>query len=85
MNPRPRRAEQVVDGHPDVAEEQLGGVLGVLAELVQFATALEARHPALHHQQAHPLMALRGSVFTAVMTRSALMPLVMNVFDPLTR
>ena len=25
-----------------------------------------------------------GSVFTAVMTRSALMPLVMKVFDPLT-
>ena len=25
-----------------------------------------------------------GSVFTAVITRSALMPLVMNVFDPLT-
>ena len=25
-----------------------------------------------------------GSVFTAVITRSALMPLVMNVFEPLT-
>ena len=25
-----------------------------------------------------------GSVFTAVMTRSALMPLVMNVLEPLT-
>ena len=25
-----------------------------------------------------------GSVFTAATTRSALMPLVMNVFDPLT-
>ena len=31
-----------------------------------------------------PLWRRDGSVFTAVMTRSALMPLVMNVLDPLT-
>ena len=31
-----------------------------------------------------PLWRSVGSVFTAVMTRSALMPLVMNVFDPFT-
>ena len=31
-----------------------------------------------------PLCRWLGSVFTAVMTRSALMPLVMNVFEPLT-
>ena len=31
-----------------------------------------------------PLWRCVGSVFTAVITRSALMPLVMNVFEPLT-
>ena len=31
-----------------------------------------------------PLRPAAGSVFTAVMTRSALMPFVMNVFDPFT-
>ena len=37
-------AEQVRRGHPDVVEEQLGGVLGLQADLVQVAAALEARH-----------------------------------------
>ena len=31
-----------------------------------------------------PLCRWVGSVLTAVITRSALMPLVMNVFEPLT-
>ena len=78
-------AEQVVDRHLHVGEEQLGGVLGVQADLVEVAAPLEAVHAPLEHEQAHALVAsAAGSVLTAVITRSALMPLVMNVFEPLT-
>ncbi len=45
-------AEQVRHGHPDVGEEQLGGVLGVHADLVQVPAAGEAGHAALDHEQA---------------------------------
>ena len=68
-----------------VGEEQLGGVLGVQADLLEVAAALEAVHAPLEDEQATcPCGAALGSVFTAVITRSALMPLVMNVFEPLT-
>ncbi len=78
-------AEQVGHRHVDVGEEQLGGVLAVHADLVEVAAALEAVHAALEHEQATcPCGAGVGSVLTAVITRSALMPLVMNVFEPLT-
>ncbi len=53
-------AEQVLGRHPHVLEGQLGRVLGVLAELVQFAAPLEALHPALGHQQADAAVALAG-------------------------
>ena len=43
--------EQVVDGHVDVVEEQLRGVLRVHAELVEVAAALEALHAPLDDEQ----------------------------------
>jgi hypothetical protein len=52
--------EQVLHRHADVAEEQLGGVLRVLAELVQVPAACEARHAALQHEQRHAAVPLRG-------------------------
>ena len=53
-------AEQVLDRHMDVGEGQLGGVLGVLADLLQVAPALEALHAALDDQQADAAVALGG-------------------------
>ena len=50
-------AEQVGRGHPDVVEEQLGGVLRVQADLVQLAAAGEAGHAALRHEQADAVRA----------------------------
>ena len=44
-------AEHVFPGHLDVIEKQLRRVLGVHPHLVQVATALEALHAPLHHQQ----------------------------------
>ena len=41
-------------------------------------------HPRSSTTSDMPACRCVGSVFTAVMTRSALIPLVMNVFDPLT-
>jgi hypothetical protein len=70
--------------HAHVGEEQLGGVLRVQADLLEVAAALEALHAALETSRLMPLWRCDGSVFTAVITRSALMPLVMNVFEPLT-
>ncbi len=51
-------AEQVGRGHADVVEEQLRSVLGVHADLVQVAAALEAGHVPLDHQQADALVPL---------------------------
>ena len=51
-------ADQVLDGHFDIGERQLCGVLGVQADLVEVTSAFEARHPALHGQQGKPLRAL---------------------------
>ena len=48
----PNLAEHVGRGHPDLVEEQLRGVLGLQAHLVQVPAAGEAGHAALHHQQA---------------------------------
>ena len=81
---QPLGAEQVGDRDPHVGEEQLGGVLAVEAELLEVPPALEARHPPLDHQQRHPGMALGGVGLTATITRSALIPLVMKVLEPLT-
>ena len=77
-------AEQVLDGHVHVGEGQLGGVLRVLADLLEVAPALEALHAALDDSRLMPRWRSEGSVLTAVITRSALMPLVMNVFEPST-
>ena len=52
-------AEQVVDRHVDVGEEELGGVLRVQADLLEVATALEAVHAAFEHEQAHARVPLR--------------------------
>jgi hypothetical protein len=43
-------AEEVVAGHADVFEVQLGGVGGVQAHLVELASALEALHAAFDDQ-----------------------------------
>jgi hypothetical protein len=51
-------AEQVRDGHGHIGERQLGCVLRVHADLVEVATALEAGHAALEHEQAHSLVPL---------------------------
>ncbi len=51
-------AEQVRDGDAHVGEGQLGGVLGVLADLLEVAPALEALHAALDHDQADAAVAL---------------------------
>ncbi len=53
-------AEQVLGGHLDVGEGQFGGVLGVQADLVEVAAALEALHAALDDQQREALRALVG-------------------------
>ena len=53
-------AEQVLGRHLDVGEGQLGGVLGVQADLVEVAAALEALHAALDDQQREALRALVG-------------------------
>ena len=78
-------AEQVRLRHLDVVEEQLGGVLGVLADLVEVAAALEALHAALDDEQADALVAGVGvGAATTTITRSDRMPLEMNVFWPLS-
>jgi hypothetical protein len=46
--------EPVRHRHTHVGEEQLGGVLGVHADLVEVAPPLEALHAALEDQQRHP-------------------------------
>ena len=79
------RPEQVRDRHLHVGEEQLGGVLRVLADLFEVAATLEARPSRARGSSSDmPLCFCDGSVLTAVMTRSALMPLVMKVLEPLT-
>ncbi len=44
-------AEPVVDGHGDVVEEELGGVLGVEPHLVEVPAPLEPIHAVLHDEQ----------------------------------
>ena len=68
-----------------VGEGQLSGVLSVQADLVQVPAALEPLHAAFDDQQRKALRALvSGSVWATTITRSELIPLVMNVFDPLS-
>ncbi|SPA54634.1 protein of unknown function [Cupriavidus taiwanensis] len=52
-------AEQVASRHPDVVEEQFGGVLGVHADLLQLAAAAEALAIGFDHDQADALGAGR--------------------------
>jgi len=47
-------AEKVGGGYGHLREEQLRGVLGGQADLVQLRAAVEARHAALDDQQAQP-------------------------------
>ncbi len=54
------------------------------ADLLEVAAPLEPGMPRSRTNSDIPLWRWVGSVFTAVITRSALMPLVMNVFEPLT-
>ena len=49
-------AEEVRLRHPDVGEEQLGGVLRVLTDLLEVAAALEALHAALDDEQRDALV-----------------------------
>ena len=60
MNPDALLAEEVLLRDADVVEGQLRGVLGVLADLVQVAAALEALHAALDHEQRDALVAGLG-------------------------
>ena len=54
MKPLPSSPSRLVDRHPDVVEEQLGGVLAVHADLVEVAAPLEAVHPPFEDQQRQP-------------------------------
>src|ERR1019366_9143947 len=51
-------AEQVGRRHGDGVEEQLGGVLGVLTDLLEIAAAVEAVYSTLDEQQADTAVAL---------------------------
>ncbi len=87
MEPLALAAEQVLDRDARLRERQLGGVLGVLADLLQVAPTLEALGAALEDEQRDVAVAVLMPAFpvlTATITRSALMPLVMNVFEPST-
>ncbi|GAA3076078.1 hypothetical protein GCM10020254_19980 [Streptomyces goshikiensis] len=53
-------AEQVLLRDADVVEEEFGGVLGLLADLVQVAAALEALRAALDDQQGQPVRPALG-------------------------
>ena len=53
-------AEQVLGGHFDVGERQLGGVLPVQTDLVELPSAFEALHVPLDDQQGEALRALVG-------------------------
>ena len=53
-------AQQALGRHTHVVEEQLGGVLRLQAQLLQPLALLEARHAALHQEQAGALGAARG-------------------------
>ena len=50
--------EEIVDGHRHVGEEQFRGVLGMEAELLQVASALESLHPAFEDEERDPAMLL---------------------------
>jgi len=65
-------------------EEEFGGVLGVLAELLQVSASFESSIPRSNTRRDMPEWRLAGSVLTAVITRSALIPFVMKVLEPLT-
>ena len=54
----PSSPSRLVDRHAHVGEEQLGGVLGVQADLVEVAAALEPVHAALDHDERHARVAL---------------------------
>ena len=56
--PVPSVAEAVGDGNPGVGEEQLRRVLGVHADLLEVAAALEAGRVALDDDERHPAVAL---------------------------
>ena len=77
-------AEQVGDRHPHVVEEQLGGVLRVLADLVELAAARKPARVALDHDQAEcPCAPGAGSVLQTTMHQAGMWPLVMKVLLPL--
>ena len=66
-----RIAEHVRLRHFDVVEEQLGRVLRLESDLLQVATALEARHVASTRNRPSPCV-LSGTVRAATMMRSAI-------------
>ncbi len=80
-------AEQVLDGHLDVGEGELGGVGRLQAELVQLATDGEALGVRVDGEQGQAEAAVllgRGLVRAATITRSASTPPVMKVLAPLS-
>ena len=64
-------ADDVVGGHPDVLEEQLGGVGLVLADLVELAAAGEAVASRLDGEERDAAGLLLRAVRAATSTRSA--------------
>jgi hypothetical protein len=76
-------AEQVRPGHLDVGEEQLAGVLAVLADLLQVPAAPEPGRCAVSTTISEtPAAPAAASVFATTNTRSHRKPLEMNVFEP---
>ena len=79
-------AEEVLRRHGHVVEEELGGVGGLQADLVELAAAAEAGGAVgLDGEEADALGASRGSVLAATRMRLACWPLVMKIFEPVRR
>ena len=81
-------AEQVLDGHLDVGEGQLGGVGGLQAELVELAADRVALGLGVDDEEgdavAAVVLAVAGEVRAQTITRSAWTPPVMKVLAPLS-
>ena len=78
-------AEQALGRQLHVLEEQLRGVGGIHAELLELAAAAEACASSVSTTNSEmPLAPAFGSVLATTMIRLACWPLVMKVFEPLS-
>ena len=64
-NPVPSSQSKLATGDTDAIEKEFGGVLGVLANLVDTAAATTAFSTSLHHEQAYSLVPGRGIRFAS--------------------